>query len=174
MQSYLYSGIGSLNTKGQEKLLAVLRQLSRMGANPSDLMDKIGQILVDGVHDRMERGIDPDGRPWQKSWRAGIQGNKTLIDSRRLFNAVAYQLTKGGKNVSVGIPGVIYAPLMHFGGTIRAKNSPYLKFKTPLGGWVQVKSVKVPARPILGMSVDDAQGILIEIEDYLEDAIKNA
>ena len=63
---------------------------------------------------------------------------------------------------------------MHFGGTIRAKNKPYLVFKTPTGGWVKRKSITIPARPIFGVSEDDAQNMLTAIEEYLEDLLKDA
>ena len=56
--------------------------------------------------------------------------------------------TESGLVAKVGTP-LIYGRIHEKGGTIRAKNRPYLKFK--IGGhWVQVQSVEIKARPDLG------------------------
>lgn len=39
---------------------------------------------------------------------------------------------------------------------------------------MSAKRVVNPARPILGVSEDDAQNMLLEIEDYLEKVLKDA
>ena len=49
---------------------------------------------------------------------------------------------------------VIYAAIHEYGGIIRAKNAPYLKFK--IGNrWVQVKKVFIPPRPYLRPAFED-------------------
>lgn len=49
---------------------------------------------------------------------------------------------------------VVYAPIHEYGGVIRAKNEPYLKFS--IGGrWMQVKQVTIPARPYLEPAIKE-------------------
>ena len=157
--------------QGEDKILEWLAKVEQKSKDNTKLYSELGDILLDGVHDRFRRGVAPDGRPWQKSWRAIAQNGQTLRDTGRLLNSIV-TITKKN-NVLVGAD-VLYAKLMHYGGTIRAKSKPYLVFKTPTGGWVKRKSITVPARPILGVSEDDAQNMLLEIEEYLEDLLRDA
>ena len=157
--------------QGEDKILEWLAKVEQKSKDNTELYSELGDILLDGVHDRFRRGVAPDGRPWQKSWRAIAQGGQTLRDTGRLLNSIL-TITKKN-NVLVGTD-VLYAKLMHYGGTIRAKSKPYLVFKTPTGGWVKRKSVTVPARPIFGVSEDDAQNMLLAIEEYLEDLLRDA
>lgn len=157
--------------QGEDKILEWLAKVEQKSKDNTKLYSELGDILLDGVHDRFRRGVAPDGRPWQKSWRAIAQNGQTLRDTGRLLNSIV-TITKKN-NVLVGTD-VLYAKLMHYGGTIRAKSKPYLVFKTPTGGWVKRKSVTVPARPIFGVSEDDAQNMLLAIEEYLEDLLRDA
>ena len=157
--------------QGEDKILEWLAKVEQKSNDNTELYSELGDILLDGVHDRFRRGIAPDGRPWQKSWRAIAQNGQTLRDTGRLLNSIRTRTSKN--NVSI-LTDVLYAKLMHYGGTIRAKSKPYLVFKTPTGGWVKRKSITVPARPIFGVSEDDAQNILTTIEEYLEDLLKDA
>ena len=157
--------------QGQEKIQDWLAKVEQKSKDNTELYSALGDILLDGVHDRFKRGVAPDGRPWQKSWRAIAQNGQTLRDTGRLLNSII-TITKKN-NVIVGTD-VLYAKLMHYGGTIRAKSKPYLVFKTPTGGWVKRKSITIPARPIFGVSEDDAQNMLTAIEEYLEDLLKDA
>lgn len=51
--------------------------------------------------------------------------------------------------LKAGGPGVPYARIHEKGGVIRARNAPYLVFKTPDGSWHSVKRVRIPPRPYL-------------------------
>lgn len=161
----------AIQMHGQDKLIEFMRRVEKQVEDPSDLWRDIGDILVHNTQERFRTGIGTDDRPWQKSWRAQVQGGQTLRDTGRLHNSILVRIS--GNKIVVGT-NVVYAPLMHFGGTIKSKNGTYLKFKTPLGGWVQLKSITIPARPFLGISVDDSQEILFEIEEYLRGALNRA
>ena len=167
----------SIQFHGQEKITQWLNRVLKETKDSTELLHEIGSILESNTKERINSGIGVDDKPWQKSWRANMQSGKmgsgtTLRDTSRLYNSIKYQII-GGKRVVVGT-NVIYAPLMHFGGTIKPKNGKYLTFKTPTGGWVRVKSVTIKPRPYLGMSVDDSQEILFAIEEYLEKVLKDA
>lgn len=163
----------SVQFHGQEKITQWLNRVLKQAGDHSKLMHNIGSVLEHNTKQRINTGIGTDDKPWQKSWRAKLQGGTTLRDTSRLYNSIKYTVLDGGKRVIVGT-NVFYAPVMHYGATIRAKTGKYLKFKTTMGGWAQIQSVIIPARPFLGMSVDDSQEILFEIEEYLLELLLNA
>ncbi|WP_353141344.1 phage virion morphogenesis protein [Acinetobacter pragensis] len=158
---------------GQEKITEWLNKVLKQTGDHSKLMHNIGSVLEHNTKQRINTGIGTDDKPWQKSWRAKLQGGTTLRDTSRLYNSIKYTVLDGGKRVVVGT-NVFYAPVMHYGATIRAKTGKYLKFKTTMGGWAQIQSVIIPPRPFLGMSVDDSQEVLFEIEEYLLELLLNA
>lgn len=158
---------------GQEKITEWLNKVLKQAGDHSKLMHNIGSVLEHNTKQRINTGIGTDDKPWQKSWRAKLQGGTTLRDTSRLYNSIKYTVLDGGKRVVVGT-NVFYAPVMHYGATIRAKTGKYLKFKTTMGGWTQIQSVIIPPRPFLGMSVDDSQEVLFEIEEYLLELLLNA
>ena len=158
---------------GQEKITEWLNKVLRQAGDHTKLMHTIGSLLESNTKDRINTGVGTDDKPWQKSWRAKMQGGTTLRDTSRLYNSITYNIVDGGKRVVVGT-NVKYAPVMHFGATIKARSGKYLKFKTTMGGWAQIQSVIIPARPFLGMSVDDSQEVLFEIEEYLLELLMHA
>ena len=157
----------------QEKITEWLNKVLKQAGDHSKLMHNIGSVLEHNTKQRINTGIGTDDKPWQKSWRAKMQGGTTLRDTSRLYNSIKYTVPDGGKRVVVGT-NVFYAPVMHYGATIRAKTGKYLKFKTTMGGWAQIQSVIIPPRPFLGMSVDDSQEVLFEIEEYLLELLLSA
>lgn len=158
---------------GEEKITEWLNKVLKQAGDHSKLMHNIGSVLEYNTKQRINTGIGTDDKPWQKSWRAIFQGGTTLRDTSRLYNSIKYTVLDGGKRVVIGT-NVFYAPVLHFGATIRAKTGKYLKFKTTMGGWAQIQSVIIPPRPFLGMSVDDSQEVLFEIEEYLLELLLNA
>lgn len=165
--------VDKIQFHGQEKITEWLNKVLKQAGDHSKLMHNIGSILEHNTKQRINTGIGTDDKPWQKSWRAKLQGGTTLRDTSRLYNSIKYTVLDGGKRVVVGT-NVFYAPVMHYGATIRAKTGKYLKFKTTMGGWAQIQSVIIPPRPFLGMSVDDSQEVLFEIEEHLLELLLNA
>lgn len=165
--------VDKIQFHGQEKITEWLNRVLKQTGDHSKLMHNIGSILEHNTKQRINTGIGVDDKPWQKSWRAKMQGGTTLRDTNRLYNSITNIVLDGGKRVVVGT-NVFYAPVMHFGARITAKNGKYLKFKSSMGGWAQVKSVTIPPHPFLGMSVDDSQEVLFEIEEYLLELLMNA
>ena len=77
----------SVYFQGQEKLNQWLARVVKETSDLKPLFDDLGDILLDGIHDRFDRGVAPNGKPWQKSWRAIAQGGKTGRDTGRLLNS---------------------------------------------------------------------------------------
>lgn len=165
--------VDSIQFHGQEKITQWLNRVLREAGDHSKLFHKIGSTLVSNTRARIDTGIGTNDKPWQKSWRAKIQGGTTLRDTSRLYKSITYQILDGGKRVVVGT-NVEYAPYLHFGAIVKAKKGKFLKFKSPLGGLMFIKGVTIPPRPFLGMSIDDSQEVLFEIEEYLLELLMNA
>ncbi|MFW2102965.1 MULTISPECIES: phage virion morphogenesis protein [Acinetobacter] len=161
----------SIQMHGQEKLQEFMRRVLDRVEDPSKLWHDISDLLVFNVQQRIKTGIGTDDKPWQKSWRAKVQGGQTLRDTGRLYNSIFAKVQ--GNKISVGT-NVKYAPILHFGGTIKPKSGKYLVFRTPMGGWRKIKAVYIPPRPYMGISVDDSQEILFEIEEYLYKVLTDA
>lgn len=161
----------SIQMHGQEKLHEFMRRVIDRVDDPTKLWHDISDLIIGNTQERIRTGIGTDDKPWKKSWRAHVQGGQTLRDTGRLYNSVFAKVQ--GNRITIGT-NVKYAPILHFGGWIKPKSGKYLKFKTPLGGWRMVKAVYIPPRPFLGISVDDSQEILFEIEEYLYKVLTDA
>lgn len=148
---------------------AVAGALDRLLAAGSDLtpaMDAIGGALVLSTEERFEFERAPGGSPWPPSIRALVTGGKTLTDSGRLGDSITHDA--GRDSVRVGT-NVRYAAVHQFGATISAKAAPLLVFRIPGLGLRRKKSVRIPARPFLGIDDDDRGRIADELTDYLRD-----
>ncbi len=92
-----------------------------------------------------------------------------------LARSVFYQVANSSKVFKLGTPtlsgdpsssfvavgsNLKYAPVHEFGATIRAKNAPFLVFKTLDGAWHKIKKVVIPARPFLQPAVQDSREVI--------------
>ena len=111
----------------------------------------VGQAGVAQTRRRFLSGVGPDGSPWKKGRKPTGQ---TLIESGLLLRSI------GVRNASQG--GVewgsnrVYAAIHQFGGTIRPVKAKALRFKVA-GGFVVATAVRIPARPYLGVNVQDLE-----------------
>ncbi|MCL4514147.1 MAG: phage virion morphogenesis protein [Firmicutes bacterium] len=149
------------------------RQLQKLVAfNFTGLHKEIGEAMVSSTQERFENGVGPDGKPWPPSRRAREGGGQTLVDTARLKNSITYRARPD--QVAIGT-NVIYAAVMQGKDdkptTIRAKRKKYLKFKVG-DRWLVKKSVKIPARPFIGVSEDDEQEIKEIIQERIEEALR--
>lgn len=126
------------------KLDAKLLNLANAMADPTPVLEEIGHTATRAVKQNFKEG----GRPqkWPVSFRAQEQSGQTLLDTGNLRSSVSYDIR--GKEVAVG-SNVIYGPIHHFGGVIRAKAAKSLAFTLTNGEFVTKKSVTIPARPWL-------------------------
>lgn len=83
-----------------------------------------------------------------------IRGRMTLKKSGKLHDSIGI-LNSGGR-VFLGVYGEAgkYARIQHCGGTIRAKNLPYLHFLVN-GQWVKKKEVVIPAQNYAELQAED-------------------
>lgn len=145
-------------------LLAALRALSGAIADPTPIMADIAAHGESTTSDRFRTQTGPDGKPWKPSLRVQIAGGYTLTDSGHL--AASLSASSGRDWAEWGV-NKIYAAIHQFGGVIRARNAKALRFALAGGGFAIVKSVKIPARPFLGLSTDDVADIVKIIQRRL-------
>lgn len=148
---------------------AKLASLARAFGDLTPLMETLGGVLETQTSERFDAETAPDGTRWKPSLRARQDGRKTLTDRttlRRSIHSVASR-----SRVEIGT-NLIYAGVHQSGAKIRAKTSAGLRFQLPGKlGWRRVMEVEIPARPFLGLSQDNAEELLEEIEAYALDAL---
>ena len=132
----------------------------------------LAESLRTSTRERFKETKDPEEKVWEKSIRATREGGTTLTNTAGLKNSIKSEAD--GTGFAIGT-NKIYARTHQFGEagrkiTIRAKTSKGLVFK--IGDkWIRKKevtvTVKIPARPFLGISEDDMHEIRGTLEDVL-------
>lgn len=134
----------------------------------AELMAAIAEALRTSTDERFDAETAPDESAWKRSIRAS-GGGKTLTDSSCLRTSIHARSSAKGAEIGTN---TIYAATHQFGEpgrTIRAKNKRMLSFQ--IGGkWYHKKQVtiKIPARPFLGLSDSDREEVL----ELMEEALK--
>lgn len=140
-----------IKVEGEARVIAVLNAIALNGAQKSQLFDEIGFNLVENAQLRFADGVSPDGDKWVQSIRAKQQGGQTLIDKGQLRSSLTHNVLSDGVEYGTNLP---YAAPNQYGAEIKAVNAPFLVFK--IGGiFAKKKSVKLPARPFVGISEED-------------------
>lgn len=160
---------------GMREARRVFKKLADLGEDPGELLDAIGQTLVESAVRRLsETNVGPDGIRWKVSRRAEFGGGPTQFNSGMAGLAGSLQARALPNAVEVGSP-LVYAAQRQFGGTIRAKPGKWLIFDTlnEIGEpeTIFAKEVTQPARPYLGVSDEDATEIRDLAFDFLADII---
>lgn len=160
-------------TTGMRQARRFFRKLEKLGEDPRELLDAIGQTMTESAVRRLTTtNKAPDGTRWTPSRRAQFKGGRTQLDrgSAGLAGSITHRVIPGG--VEVGSP-LIYAAQRQFGGTIKAKPGRMLVFDSldAAGNPIKVFARKVtqPARPYLGVSDDDADEIGGLALDFITD-----
>jgi len=141
------------------------KQARALAAEPGAMLDDMGDMLVGSTQLRFDTGTDPDGNPWPPSLRAKLEGGKTLVDDGHLRDSITHQVD--GNELVVGTNIKKYPATHQFGAQIAAKNADFLAF-TVGGRHVRKKEVTIPARPFLGASDADRQGLVRIFNKHIE------
>lgn len=142
------------------------------GRNLRPLMNEIGSALEDSTRQRFRTERSPDGARWtpiSQEWRAekAERGLASGILKMRgdLLNSVRYDPpTDNSVTLVASTP---YAAAHQFGATIRPRRGKALKVRGRL-----LSSVRIPARPYLGLSADDRTEVLDAARDFLARAAR--
>jgi phage gpG-like protein len=121
--------------------------LGEMLARASDLSKPLNEIGMLMVGD-MQKNIEVGGRPdkWQESIRVKLNGGQTLRNTGAFYNSITYETGPGSVAAGPGSAMQKRARILAEGGTIKAKNKPFLVFFIPGIGWIHKKEVTIPAR----------------------------
>jgi phage gpG-like protein len=156
------SGIAiDITIEGIEPALNVVSKLSSL--NKRAFLDGVGAILDSGQRRRIEETkTAPDG----SGWTPNRAGTSTLLQSgTNLRDSSGYSVS--GDALEVGF-GWEFAHVHHFGAKIVPVNGKSLTFNVPgLNRPVTAKSVKIPARPVVGVSAEDRRDIIVFSEMFL-------
>lgn len=148
----------------QRPVIDALARLAAVGERPERLMALLGERLVDSTRRRFETNVGPDGAAWAPLNAAYAEVRRPgpiLVQSGNLRDSVHFETA--GRTVRIG-SSMIYAAVHQFGAVIKPVRAKALVFELGTKGVIRVKSVRIPARPYLGISAADAEMI---IEDTL-------
>ena len=155
-----------VNLVGDAAFTDALKAAAHALERPGGMFAAIGRMLVASTQQRFTDEAGPDGSPWPMSVRAMTQGGKTLTDKARLRNSITYAASDEGVEWGTNI---LYAGVHQRGATIKAKTAAGLRFKVA-GSWVRKQEVQIPARPFLGIDLEDASAIAGIATDWLQKA----
>ena len=117
----------NLDTKDLERGLA---QLLKNATDNRPMMRGIATELVALTEDNFE-DESFGGEKWKQSQRAADEGGKTLQKDGGLAGSIS---TKAGNGFARIGSNKEYAAIHHLGGTVKAKNKPYLAFALAADG----------------------------------------
>jgi phage gpG-like protein len=143
--------------------------LAAVAAAVSDMtpvMDAIGELLLVSAQDRMRDGEQPDGAPFvpraqttlDRYAKLGLTFGAPLNVSGDMRNTLFYEADQD--SVEYG-SNALQAAVMQFGAAKGAfgktSNGPSIPWGT------------IPARPFIGLSDEDQDNIIAELEEWLEE-----
>jgi phage virion morphogenesis protein len=140
---------------------AALAGLAKLRAglhSKTGLLNTLGEYLVESAKQRIrDGGPAPDGTPWKPLQPLTLELKKNkdhgiLWDSGILKDTLAFDL-EGDDAVAIGSM-MVYARIHQLGGTIKPKGGRKA-LNVPGRGFR--RSVTIPARPYLGVSVADRE-----------------
>ena len=132
----------------------------------AELAAQLRQLADEVAGENLKAAVQLGASPIQNSakekapYKAGHL-HRTIHTETKLLSPRAAEATIG--------TDLIYAGIQEFGGTIKAKNAPYLVFRTEDGRWHRVKSVTLPARPYMRPAFDtEKENAVAEIGSALK------
>lgn len=135
------------------QIAKALRQLQEATGNLKPVFEDIGEYLDLSHRERWDREEAPDGTPWEPlspRYRARKlrkkKPDKILVYDQQLRDTLSYRATRDSLEFGSNL---IYAASQHLGR----------------------EEIKLPARPWLGVSEADRDGILAIIGDHFQAAL---
>lgn len=151
------------------EVMGAIRKLIELSGNMTGALKNAGEYERQSTIDRIEAEKTPEGTPFtplNPLYAETKKGPGILRGESGDLASIVYQL--GQDEVEVGTNSN-HGAIHQFGGTIKPKNAAALVFE--MGGQTfKVKSVKIPARPYVGISAADREELLAIFQDYIVEA----
>ncbi|MGL5065013.1 MAG: phage virion morphogenesis protein [Microcoleus sp.] len=171
------------------ELEAAITRIVQAIEQPKPVFDRYGPYLLDEIENRFVTETDPDGDKWADlkpaTWKRK-KSTQILTETRRLRESFGYMAEDDG--LSVGTP-VNYAATHQFGAEIQVQpreqevyfklgkdGRPGQRFSKKRRsnfaqkGRVGAYTIKIPARPILGINERDIDKFVDLFADHLVNA----
>lgn len=136
------------------QILHTLNELASRVSNIRPALREIGEDLKESTQQRFVTTHAPDGSRWELNSVLSTllykEGDRPLTNLGTLGATIDYQIDNNELQISSPLK---YAAMMQFGGT-------KTEFPNLWGD--------IPARPFLGLSDEDRDGILHVLRDYLD------
>jgi phage gpG-like protein len=136
-----------------------LRRLDELNQNQEPVLRSIGTTLK-SITEGAFNSVGADFRP--KPWPPKRDGSASNLQASGTL-AKSFTLDVSSNSVTLGNP-TIYAAIHQFGGTIKPKDKPLLRFQSG-GRWWSVKQVTIPARPFVPL--DDSGRLTKDAADLM-------
>lgn len=124
-------------------LIAKLNALQQAANDKQAVFGRVGAAVLS----KIQLGFKSTTSPWGQTWQAPkYRSGKALSDTGRLRRSITSRPDQDGVTIGTNL---IYARIHQFGGTIKAKNGPFLAIPKPGGGVFLTKQVTIPKRSYL-------------------------
>ncbi|MEP3298559.1 MAG: phage virion morphogenesis protein [Pseudoruegeria sp.] len=186
----------SMKLSDQDASLELQSILTRLG-DRQGFYTSVGERLLSSSKDRFRSETGPDGSPWTPHKPATIKARKargqtplTILRSNSkgksgssLAGSLSYDASSN--DVKLGSP-LAYAAIHQFGGTIKipersgqiyrktnALGKPGRRFAKKTNAnhvsevTIPAHNIRIPARPYVGLTAGDEEGILEDARDWL-------
>lgn len=166
---------GALTVHGSlSPMNETLKRIAAIGRTPSAVLQAVGHIVLTSTRHRIEQQVTPQGTPFaplNKLYAIDKQGPGILRGPDFQVGLYGSLVVQAEGNVLRWGSNKVYAPVHQFGATIRPKNGRALSFE--MGGRHFLRqSVTIPARPFLGLTTEDRDDIMEELEGFLRRAMR--
>ena len=160
-----------LSSEGGREIERKLAGLVEAFGDLEPLMAKLGIYLESATIERFETQTAPDGRKWEPSERAKRDNGKTLVDTSQLRSSITHSASS--RSVEVGT-NKIYAGVHQYGMNETVSVSAHSR--TSPGGLTFAvdafdRMMNTPARPFLGLSVEDETELNFLVDQHFRDVL---
>lgn len=144
------------DTKVLKKLHTLMDDFTKTGYR--QVSDAASQAVLARVLAGFDKGIDPDGHPWEPSIRVEEKGGRTLRDRDFLYKSWKVRPDQAGFALFVSNKdarkSTKYAWVHNEGLRITVKRAKYMRFRLyrPDGKYVAMKAVTIPKRQFVPYS----------------------
>lgn len=135
----------------------------------SEVITNLQKIKADIRKDVAVKAVNAGGIQIENKARMNAP---VMIGNLRNSAHTISRKTREGAEAEIGFRGLAYANIQEFGGTIRARNKPYLTFRIN-GRWIRKKQVTIHGKHYLERAIQETPKFVIDamgdvVKRYLE------